>query len=111
VLESKIAEYLLNNHFFSEKLCIDVKKTIKQIEIKEDYKRIYIVHGHNNSYFSVFNNEVCVKKYAILGCSKLKEQGYNPYQDRMIIDKIANPKLGNIQFSDPLYVDSIIIEV
>ena len=97
--------------FFSGKFYTDVKKTIKQIEIKEDYNRIYIIHGHNNSYFSVFNNEIRVKKYAILGCSKIKEQGYSPYQDRMIIDKIANPKLGNIEFSDPLYVDSIIIEV
>ena len=38
------------------------------------------------------------------------KEGYAPYQDRMFFNKIKSPQIGFISFSEPIYVDSIVVE-
>jgi hypothetical protein len=109
IITSNISNYLTNNQFRTKTFTQKIKKNIRKIEIKENYSNIYIFHGHNNSYFYLYNNDISIKKYAILGHKKVKE-GYAPYQDRMLFNKIKNPQIGFISFSEPIYVDSIIVE-
>jgi hypothetical protein len=109
IIKSNISNYLIKKQFKTKIFTQKIKKNIKKIEIKEKYSNIYVFHGHNNSYFYLYNNDVCIKKHAILGHKKVKE-GYAPYQDRMFFNKIKSPQIGFISFSESIYVDSIVVE-
>jgi hypothetical protein len=109
-ITSNISNYLTNKTFRSKTFTHSINKNIKNIEIKETYSNIYIFHGHNNGYFYLYNNDICIRKHAILGHKKVKE-GYLPYQDRIFFTKIKSPKIGFISFSEHIYVEDIVVEI
>lgn len=108
-MAERIRDFLFNLH--AHRRVVGVGQDVDRILLGSDHRSMTILHGNNDGFFSVSNNERVVKKYAAYGHEMMGEPRVFPYIKgrNVIVDRISNVLAGEIRFSDTIHVANIIL--
>ena len=109
-VSDRIRSFLSERGF--ERRLIHVGHDLDRILLGSGYRSMTIMHGNNDGFFSVFNNDRNIKNYAAYGHEMCSKPGVLIYMKgrKIIVDRISNVAAGEIRFSEAIYVDSIKLE-